>query len=160
MRRREAGFTLLEVLVAFTIFAAVLVAIYGSLSTSLRGEAAARAALASTQTARSVMAQIGHSFAVITLHAPSRAADHLTKVLNRRVIQDTELSDRVDALGVHDLRGRSLGESQAAIHGSHCGVHLVFRFLRYNSRLKSKVRGTVLSESFKRQSPAKFSNLA
>lgn len=65
MKNREAGFTLLETLVAFTIFSVVLVTIYESLSTSVRGEAEARSVLSSAQIAKSVMAEVGLSIPLV-----------------------------------------------------------------------------------------------
>ena len=58
-RRRAAGFTLLEVLVAFTILAVALVALLRAFSSGLRGLDAAAAATAAIQHARSKIEEVG-----------------------------------------------------------------------------------------------------
>ena len=81
MQHRSAGFTLLEMLIAFTIFSIVLVAIYGSLSTSLRGEAEARAAISSAQVAHTVMSEVGHSIPLSQSAPTGRENDGTTWAL-------------------------------------------------------------------------------
>jgi len=63
-RRSARGFTLLEVLIAFTILAVSLVALLRAFSSGLRGLDAAEAATAAAQHARSKIEEVGTAIAL------------------------------------------------------------------------------------------------
>ncbi len=70
--RRRGGFTLLEVLIAFTILAIALVALLRAFSSGLRGLDAAEAAAAALQHARSKIEEVG---TVIPLEAGEHSGE-------------------------------------------------------------------------------------
>ncbi|MGY3439864.1 MULTISPECIES: prepilin-type N-terminal cleavage/methylation domain-containing protein [unclassified Marinovum] len=57
--RRDSGFTLVEILTAFVIFAVVVAVVYDVLSSSLQAEVRATEALDATFEVRSVLARVG-----------------------------------------------------------------------------------------------------
>jgi len=61
-RRCERGFTLIEVLVAFTIAAILLTVVMQGFSRGLRGIVAAEAQAALMERAQSILADVGHGF--------------------------------------------------------------------------------------------------
>ena len=89
-RRRAAGFTLLEVLVAFTILAVALVALLRAFSSGLRGLDAAAAATAALQHARSKIEEVG---TLIPLEAGVQEGTFEDGTQWRVVIEPHELGD-------------------------------------------------------------------
>jgi general secretion pathway protein I len=91
---RTRGFTLLEVLVAFTILAVALVALLRAFSSGLRGLDAAEAATAAVQHARSKIEEIG---SVIPLEPGLHEGDFEDGYHWRVVIEPHELGDAAAA---------------------------------------------------------------
>lgn len=93
-RGKSRGFTLLEVLVAFTILAVALVALLRAFSSGLRGLDAAEAAAAAVQHARSKIEEVG---TVIPLEPGAQEGVFEDGYRWRVVIEPHELGDAAAA---------------------------------------------------------------
>ncbi|MFQ5773842.1 MAG: prepilin-type N-terminal cleavage/methylation domain-containing protein [Kiloniellaceae bacterium] len=99
-RRPAGGFTLLEVIVAFTILAVALVSLMQAFSSGLRGLDAAQVSALAVMHARSKIDEIG---SVIPLEAGERAGDfedgfRWTATIRRREGQDDESAGEPDVV--------------------------------------------------------------
>ena len=98
--RRASGFTLLEVLVAFTILAVLLTALIQAFSQGLRASTVAEERATAVLVARSIMAEVGSS---IPLEESEQSGD-LEDGLGWRLIIDSPQGDEFDLGEGSDLR--------------------------------------------------------
>jgi len=119
-RRRSAGFTLVEVLVALAVVAASLAAIGTLIATSVRGARVLEQHVALVERARAIMAELprrdelsigeaagevaGHRWRISVLPYPTGQADRSTSAWVPRTVVATVRSASGAVLQVHTIR--------------------------------------------------------